>query len=115
MSELRISVEEKNKGIKVIKCTGTIDTGTYIELQNALEELLVEKNYKIIVDLAGVDFMSSAGWGTFTGSVQRARTGFGDIRLAGMRDKVKSVFELIEINLILKAYKTVGEAVKSFE
>ena len=48
--------------IGVIKVGGYIDTTTSSELERALSSLLKKNQFRIIVDLGDVDYISSAGW-----------------------------------------------------
>ncbi len=100
--------------IKVVKCTGYIDTTTSSQLENKMAELLQKKNYKIIMDLSEVDYISSAGWGIFISEIKNIRKNKGDLKLASMKPEVMEIFELLDFTNILEYYKTVDEAVKKF-
>ena len=52
-------------GISILKVSGYLDTTTAGELESALYGLLDRGIYKVVVDLAGVNYISSAGWGIF--------------------------------------------------
>lgn len=117
MEGIQISVErvEANKDISVVKINGYIDTTTSSELERVIQNLLREQRYKIIVDLAGTDYISSAGWGIFISEIKNLRNHRGDLKLANMSDNVNEVYELLEFSTILSAAPTLLEAVKMFE
>jgi anti-sigma B factor antagonist len=100
--------------IGVIKVGGYIDTTTSSELERSLGSLLKKNQYRIIVDLGDVDYISSAGWGIFISEIKGIKENNGDLKLARMIPEVYEVFELLEFHYILKAYDTVEEAVDSF-
>lgn len=112
-----VSVRTKSGkgGVSVLKVRGYLDTTTAIELENALFGLVQNGEYKIVVDLSGVDYISSAGWGIFIGEIKEIRHRGGDLKLSGMVGDVFEVFKLLEFHSILEAYETVEEAVSSFE
>ena len=67
------------------------------------------------VDLSGVNYISSAGWGIFIGEIKDIRHRGGDLKLCGMVGDVHEVFQLLEFHSILQAYPTSDDAVSSFE
>jgi anti-sigma B factor antagonist len=100
--------------ISVLKVSGYLDTTTAGELETALYGLLAKRCYKIVVDLSGVTYISSAGWGIFIGEIKEIRNHGGDLKLAGMVGDVFEVFQLLEFQSILDAYPSIDEARGSF-
>jgi anti-sigma B factor antagonist len=100
--------------IAVIKVGGYIDTTTSSELERALSSLIKKEQYRIVVDLADVDYISSAGWGIFISEIKGIKQNRGDLKLVKMIPEVYEVFELLEFHYILKAYDTLEESVDAF-
>lgn len=100
--------------VAVLKVSGYLDTTTAGELESALYGLLNKKSFKIVVDLSGVTYISSAGWGIFIGEIKQIRNHGGDLKLAGMVGDVFEVFQLLEFQSILEAYPTTDEAKEAF-
>ncbi len=110
-----LTISEGEEGdVKILKTEGFVDTSTSSILENFLKEKIDEGKNKIVVDLSGADFISSAGWGVFVAFLRRVRPAGGDIKLAGMVNKVKQVFELMEFDSLIDAEDTAEDAVKSF-
>jgi len=110
-----VSAGSREHGVSVLKVSGYLDTTTASELETALDGLLGKKEIKIVVDLSGVNYISSAGWGIFIGEIKEIRHKGGDIKLSGMSGDVYEVFQLLEFNSILEAYEKADEAIASFE
>jgi len=102
------------EGVTILKVSGYLDTTTAGELETALYSLLKKDCYKIIIDLSGVTYISSAGWGIFIGEIKDIRNHGGDLKLAGMVGDVFEVFQLLEFQSILEAYPSIDEAVEAF-
>lgn len=100
--------------IAIIKVGGFIDTTTSAEVERALGNLLKRKQYKIIIDLGNVDYISSAGWGIFISEIKTIRENEGDLKLARMIPDVYEIFELLEFHHILEVYDSLQEAILSF-
>ena len=104
----------KNPVVSVLRVSGYVDTTTSPDLERRLQALLRENRYHIVVDLAGVEYISSAGWGIFISEIREIRENGGDLKLAGMIPDVKEVFDLLEFENILKAFADADLAVSSF-
>lgn len=117
MDNISISLSEggHDSGISEVRVDGVIDTLTATELEQVLDSLLRRGRYRIVVDLAGVDYISSAGWGIFISHIKDVRANSGDVKLANMVPDVYEIFELLEFDRILKAYPSVDEAVSTFK
>jgi anti-sigma B factor antagonist len=105
---------KESDDVSVLKVSGYLDTTTAGELENALYSLLGKGAYKIVVDLSGVTYISSAGWGIFIGEIKEIRNHGGDLKLAGMVGDVFEVFQLLEFQSILEAYPTTDDAKEAF-
>ena len=117
MEKLIISEERLSSDIPVVLLSlkGTIETTNASTLEDAIERVIGDDCFRIIVDLSEVTYISSAGWGIFISEIKRVRRESGDIKLASMRAEVWEVFELLEFNNILKPYSTIEEGLKDFE
>lgn len=111
---IKCSTAGENDEISVITVKGYLDTTTSVELEEALKDLLKRDNYRIVVDLSGVNYISSAGWGIFISEIKTIRQNGGDLKLAEMIEDVYEVFELLEFQTILESYASVNEAIDSF-
>lgn len=116
MKGIDVYVEEapQNRGVSVLRVSGYVDTTTSPDLERRLQALLREKRYHVVVDLARVEYISSAGWGIFISEIREIREQGGDLKLAGMSPDVREVFDLLEFENILQSYSDADLAVASF-
>jgi anti-sigma B factor antagonist len=105
---------QKN-GINVIQLSGSIDALSAPAITDHLGALISSGQVRLVVDLSGVDFTSSAGLRLLLGAVKDARAGGGDLRLAAVQPDVMKVLKISGFTNILKLFETVDEAVASFE
>ena len=112
--DVYVEAAVKNPVVSVLRVSGYVDTTTSPDLERRLQALLRENRYHIVVDLAGVEYISSAGWGIFISEIREIRENGGDLKLAGMIPDVKEVFDLLEFENILKAFADADLAVASF-
>ena len=101
--------------VSVMAVAGSIDALTAPRLSEAFDEQVGMGRVNLVADFSAVDYTSSAGLRALLGTMKGARSGGGDLRLAGVRDEVHRVLEMSGFTTILKYYDTVDEAVASFE
>jgi len=116
MENISISLSEgtHDKDVSEIRVDGVIDTLTAGELEQVIDSLLKRERYRIVIDLAGVEYISSAGWGIFISHIRDVRAKDGDIKLAGMVPDVYEIFELLEFDNVRQTYPTVDAAMTAF-
>lgn len=101
--------------IALVKIKGYIDTTTSSEVSSKLTELINDGTCQLIIDMGGVNYVSSAGWGAFVGEIRTIRESSGDLKIVQMTPDVFEVFEMLEFNRILDYYETIEEAVNDFD
>ncbi len=117
MDNISISLSESGPGNKIseVRIDGVIDTLTASELEEVIDSLVKRERFHIVIDLAGVDYISSAGWGIFISHIKDLRLRGGDIKLANMIPNVYEIYELLEFDNILQAFPSVDEAREKFK
>jgi anti-sigma B factor antagonist len=101
--------------IALLQVGGYIDNVTSAHLEVAVDDVITHGMSKVIVDLANVNYISSAGWGVFLGRIKGLREKGGDLVFAQMIPDVEDVFELLEFHRVLKVFETTEEALSHFE
>jgi anti-sigma B factor antagonist len=117
MDNISISLSEtgQRRDISEVRIDGVIDTITAGELEEVIDSLLKRSRYRIVIDLAGVDYISSAGWGIFISHIKEVREKGGDIKLANMIPNVHEIYELLEFDNVLQAFNSVDTARDKFD
>jgi len=117
MDEIKLSLSQAGQGgeLSIIRVDGVVDTITASELENVVEKLIGQSRFKIIVDLGGVEYISSAGWGIFVSKIQEIRDNGGDLKLVNMIPNVNEIYELLEFEHIIQAFDTLEQGKKAFK
>ncbi len=103
------------RDIAMLMVKGYVDTMTCSILLNKITENLSAGLLHIIVDMAHVNYVSSAGWGVFVGEIKGIRERGGDLKIVQMTPEVYDVFEMLEFNRILSYYESIEEAINDFD
>lgn len=106
--------EKKLDGVTVLSLTGSIDALTAPEITAAILRLVENDQIRIVADLSGVDYTSSAGLRVLLGAIKETRARGGDFRLSGIRPDVLKVLTLSGFTSILKTFPDQESAISSF-
>lgn len=110
----KISIKsEMNGNVSIVTVGGRIDSDTSPTLDAELTKV-VGGNTKLVIDLKGVDYMSSAGIRAVIKASQTAEKSGGAVKLASVPEEVNSIFYTVGLNQKVGIYTTVDEAVASF-
>jgi anti-sigma B factor antagonist len=101
--------------IALLTVRGYVDTMTCSILLSKITENLNGGLLHVIVDMAQVNYVSSAGWGVFVGEIKGIRERGGDLKIVQMTPEVYDVFEMLEFNRILSYYDSIEEAINDFD
>jgi anti-sigma B factor antagonist len=95
-------------GVVVFQVSGEINITTSPELRKSFEK---EQKKKIVIDFEKVTYIDSSGLATLVEVLKKTRTQGGALGLAGMSDKVKSLFEITKLDKLFPIYPNQTEAV----
>lgn len=112
---MKYSIKERYNCI-VFEFSGNLMGGPdATEFNEKLHELIDKGQKEIVADLSNVKFMNSSGLGILIGGLTTMRNAGGDLRIAGANKKIESLLMVTKLITVFESYRTVEEAVKSFE
>ena len=109
---MEIAARTEN-GVTLVTVAGSLDSTSSPEAQAALDGILAGGARKVVIDFSGVDYISSAGLRVMLATAKRLRGG-GALRLFGLNDTVREVFDISGFSTILAVFATEGDALKGF-
>ena len=107
-------VVEQRAPATVVRISGSVDGLTADTLMATLQQQIDAGNTRLIADLSGVSYTSSAGLRALLATVKQSRQHGGDFRLAAVVPSVRKVLEMSGFTSIIKMYDDVDLAVASF-
>ena len=84
-------------------------------LHDKLYELIENDKKRVVIDLAGVEWMNSTGLGILISSYTTLRNHQGELKLANVTAKIQSLLTITKLVSVFDAHDSVDEAVKSFK
>ena len=114
MSEFEISTEILESGIVLITPSGYLDAHTFEQMESTIEEFFENDQHRMIVNLAQVNYISSAGAGVFIGALSQAHENEGNIIFLNPSSNVQDVFDILGLTQIFSFASEVDDALKMF-
>lgn len=110
---MEITVREL-KDVDVVTVTGRVDSNTAPRMDQTLKGLVDNRRHRIVLDLSGVDYMSSAGLRAMVSCLRSVQKWMGNLHLANPSKRVQDVLELAGLDTVFKIYEDQVAAVGSF-
>jgi anti-sigma B factor antagonist len=101
--------------IPIVSVCGRIDATSSRDLENALNSLIDKNNTKIVLDLGGVEYISSVGLRVILGALKKVKPMKGDLRLADLQPFVREVFEITGFTKLFTIYLNQAEAINGIK
>ena len=110
----KLSIQTETKGsVVVVTISGRIDSETAPMLDTDLTKI-ISGNSNLVLDLTGVEYMSSAGIRAVVKASQAVEKSEGAVKLASVPESVQSLLYTVGLNQKINTYSTASEAVASF-
>jgi len=112
---VEITRKELNPGVVVLELRGPLQMGVECKrLELAVDQLLREKQTRVVLDLSNVSKVDSGGVGKIVNCLSRLKVAGGTLRLAGVTGMICGVLKLTRVDRLVKIYPTALEASQSF-
>jgi anti-sigma B factor antagonist len=106
--------ERVGNDITVFALEGRIDTEGAIDMEVTLQAAVSDGRHKMVLDMAEVRYISSAGLRTLADVLTRNQESGGDLKLVGLSPKVMRVFQIIGFDKFFSFYATAEAAIADF-
>lgn len=95
--------------LKRITMTGRIDALSFSHIQKVFDELILSGERTLLVDMAGVNYVSSAGLRVFIIAQKELKKVGGEVILSGITDSVFEIFRMSGFTQVFRIIKDTGE------
>ncbi|MBA3974693.1 MAG: anti-sigma factor antagonist [Candidatus Solibacter sp.] len=101
-------------GARILSISGYLDAHTAPAFESAIENELKSGKVRLVVDCAGLTYISSAGLGVFMSFLEEIREKGGDIKLASIGPKAFQILDVLGFPRLFDIVETVEEAAGRF-
>ncbi len=77
-------------------------------------EATIQPSARVILDLSQVRFIDSSGFGSLLGYLRQLAQAGGDLKLCGVTQNVRLLFQMICLHQVMDIFNTRQEAIRSY-
>ncbi len=108
-------LEKEVKGVTVLEISGRVTLGEESsQLRNKIKETLAQGRTRLVLDLAAVSYIDSAGLGTLVAGFTSAQNQGANMKLANLTKRFDEQLHITKLVTVFDVYDTVEDAVKSY-
>ena len=104
---------EKEDGILIATAVGRVDGANALEFQNALQAAIGDED-DVILDLAGLSYISSAGLRVFLLIAQQVKRRSGRFSVCALSDSIEKVFTISGFDRVIPTHGSRSEACAAY-
>lgn len=104
----------QNDGVTVLKVEGQLIVGNRQELKGMVQDGLDRGERKFVIDCTQTGYIDSSGLGALVSLSKKVREQGGELRIAGLNEDLRALFELTKLDTLFHISPTAAEALAGF-
>lgn len=102
------------QNVTIFVLDGRVDSSGAIQMGDMLQSAVSEGQTRLVLDMAGVSYINSAGLRTLADILTQCRANDGDLLLASLSPKVERVFKIIGFDKFFAIFESTDTAISQF-
>lgn len=103
-----------SSGVMVVGVDGQLIVGNRQELKQLVQEAVDHGEKKFLVDFAKAGYIDSSGLGALVSISKKVREQGGELRLSGLNEDLRSLFELTKLDTLFSISDSTKQALAAF-
>lgn len=102
-------------GVSILDLSGKIVLGEGdIQVKDRIKDLLGDGQRRILLNLAEVNYIDSAGLGTLIGSYTTVKRDGGSLKLVNLTKRIKDLLAITKLITVFETFDSEAEALAAF-
>jgi anti-anti-sigma factor len=101
-------------GVAVVQVDGQLIEGNRQELKDLVQAALDQGERRLLIDFSRTGYIDSSGLGALVSISKKIREAGGELRLSGLNEDLRSLFELTKLDTLFAIAETPQQALASF-
>lgn len=111
---MAITKKTNAAGVAVIEIDGQLIVGNRQELKTLVQEGLDRGERKFLIDCGRTGYIDSSGLGALVTLSKKVREVNGDLRMAGLNEDLRALFELTKLDTLFHISPNAQDALAGF-
>jgi len=112
---LQIDINHKIDEFWEVSLTGSLDADTATQLEKELAQIFVPDSKKLLFNMAGLEYVSSAGIRIIAMASKKMKENSGTIAMTGLQPQIEKIFEIVKALPNFGIFKDEAEADAYFD
>ena len=100
--------------VTLVTVEGQLIVANRHELKQIVQDGVDQGARRFVIDFTPTAYIDSSGLGALVSMSKRVRQAGGDLRLAGLNEDLRSLFELTKLDTLFSISNTAAEAIAGF-
>ena len=109
-----INIEKKDKIDIISFSVNKINALITDEIRDGINKVFDNSNSKVIIDLKGVEYIDSSGFGCFLSVMKAARSNYGVLKFVNPEPGVMKLFQTLHLHTVFQIYDDIDTCIRSF-
>jgi anti-anti-sigma factor len=109
-----INIEKKDKIDIISFSVNKINSLIIDEIREGILKVFDNSNSKVIIDLKGVEYVDSSGFGCFLSVMKAAKNNYGVLKFANPEPGISELFETLHLHTVFQIYTDIDSCMRSF-
>ena len=110
---MSFSISNAN-GVTIVEVAGELIVGNRQLLKQSVLDRLEAGDRKFLIDFASSSYIDSSGLGVLVSLSKKIRESGGALRLAGLNEDLRTLFELTKLDTLFRITDTKEQALEGF-
>ncbi len=111
---MSFSQTKDTSGVAVVQVDGQLIVGNRQELKELVQAALEKGERRLLIDFSRTGYIDSSGLGALVSISKKIREAGGELRLSGLNEDLRSLFELTKLDTLFAIAETPQQALASF-
>jgi anti-sigma B factor antagonist len=108
------SQTKDENGVVVVQVEGQLIVGNRQQLKDMVQEAVDRGETRVLIDFSRTGYIDSSGLGALVSISKKVREAGGELRLAGLNEDLRSLFELTKLDTLFSIAETREQALANF-
>lgn len=109
-----VNIERKDK-IDIVSFTvNKINALITDEIRETISKVFDNSNSNVVIDLSGVHYIDSSGFGCFLSIMKAARNNYGTLKFAQPEPAIMELFRTLHLHTVFQIYDDLDSCLRSF-
>jgi len=108
-----INIEKRDKIDIISFNVNKIDATITEDVRESINKLFDNSNSKVVIDLKGVEYIDSSGFGCFLSAMRAAKNSYSVIKFANPEPRIMEILQTLHLHTVFQIYDDLDACIRT--